>query len=216
VIDEPDVALTDWGLAVEAAAFAVLLARERPPARCGRAWWVLFFAAGSVAALVGGTVHAFWGPRTTPVADALWIVTLLVVGLASLAAWGIGARLQFSRVVARWIVTLAVAGFAAYTVAILAGVRAFALAAGTTLVSALFLLAVFARAAVRTNSRPAWTGFLGVLTTIVAAYVQWARIGVHPAFGHNALYHVIQAVALLMLFTAARGLGRTAEEDRAC
>jgi hypothetical protein len=50
-------------------------------------------------------------------------------------------------------------------------------------------------------------GVLGVLLTLVASLAQQARIDVHPRyFDHNALYHVLEAVALLFLWYAARSL----------
>jgi len=47
---------------------------------------------------------------------------------------------------------------------------------------------------------------LGIPLTFVAATVQQRRLAVHlPYLSHNALYHVIQGLALLMIFTG-RGL----------
>ncbi len=44
---------------------------------------------------------------------------------------------------------------------------------------------------------------------LVAAGVQQLGIALHPVyFDHNALYHLIQAVAVLMLFLSARGIVR--------
>jgi hypothetical protein len=40
--------------------------------------------------------------------------------------------------------------------------------------------------------------------TLVAAAVQQARIALHPTyFNHNALYHLLQAIALFLIFRAA-------------
>jgi hypothetical protein len=48
-------------------------------------------------------------------------------------------------------------------------------------------------------------GVTGLALTFVAAAVQQLRIAIHPVyFNHNALYHVIQAGALLLIFVAAR------------
>ncbi len=52
---------------------------------------------------------------------------------------------------------------------------------------------------------------MGLLLTFVAAYVQQAKIGLNPQyFNHNALYHLIQAVALGMFFLSARQLTKAA------
>jgi hypothetical protein len=42
--------------------------------------------------------------------------------------------------------------------------------------------------------------------TFVAAAVQYTRVDPHPVYvNHNALYHVIQAVALLLIYRGALG-----------
>jgi hypothetical protein len=69
------------------------------------------------------------------------------------------------------------------------------------------LLFAFAHAWQRRRSDFLAAGIAGVALTFVAAAVQHGRIGLHPRyFNHNALYHLIQAFALLLIFLAARGL----------
>ena len=79
---EPDVTLTDYLLAAEAALFFVLLQRGNVGSARLRTWFSLFFASGLVASLCGGTVHGFllepgWGQ------SALWLITLLAMGVAA-------------------------------------------------------------------------------------------------------------------------------------
>ena len=57
---EPDVALTDYALFVECAAFAWLIARRPTDLMTLRRWTVLFFVFTALAALFGGTVHGFY------------------------------------------------------------------------------------------------------------------------------------------------------------
>jgi hypothetical protein len=55
-------------------------------------------------------------------------------------------------------------------------------------------------------------GVVGLLLTFAAAAVQQAGIGLHADwFNHNALYHLMQGVALLFLFAAARAILRNRE-----
>ena len=50
-----------------------------------------------------------------------------------------------------------------------------------------------------------WTGVSGVAILFVGAGVQQSGITLHPVYmSANALYHVIQAVAFLLLFLYAR------------
>ena len=61
---EAAVALTDFGLALEAGAFAWLINRGRTGrgGSCNQAlsrWFVLFFCAATTASITGGAVHGF-------------------------------------------------------------------------------------------------------------------------------------------------------------
>jgi hypothetical protein len=44
----------------------------------------------------------------------------------------------------------------------------------------------------------------GVVLSLVAAAVQQSGVAIHRNFNHNDLYHVVQAVALWLLYLAAR------------
>ncbi len=204
IIAEPDVALTDYALALETTVLAYLVHRRPSARRSLRAGWVLFFGAGAVATLAGGTVHGFF-PAPGPVEAALWALALLAVGVTALAAWAVGALVQFPPRTARWIVAAAVAEFAAYAIAVASGARAFALAVADYLPAALFLLVVFFLAWRRTAERPPLVGGLGLGVTFLAAWVQVSAVALPPLhLGPNTLYHLIQAVALLMIFVGAR------------
>jgi hypothetical protein len=55
-------------------------------------------------------------------------------------------------------------------------------------------------------------GIAGLVLSFAGAAIQQAEIGL-PALGvtHNALYHLVQAVALVLIFWAAVGLTRESE-----
>ncbi len=73
--------------------------------------------------------------------------------------------------------------------------------------AALFLLAVFGWKAARSGIRGAWAGMAGLVLSFLAAAVQQLRIAPDPArFDHNALYHVLQAVALILIYRGAAAL----------
>ena len=81
-----------------------------------------------------------------------------------------------------------------------------ALAIAAYLPAALFLLAVFVSAGHR-RGRSNVSGTVGLALTFVAAAVQQLHIALHPVyFNHNALYHVIQGIAIVLLFLGARQL----------
>ena len=80
-----------------------------------------------------------------------------------------------------------------------------AVAIAAYLPASLFWLAVLVLAYRETRQSPALAGVIGVLLTFAAAWVQQRNIALHPRyFDHNALYHVIQFIALFLLYRSAR------------
>jgi hypothetical protein len=206
LITEPDVTLTDYGLAVECAVFTHLLARDAHREPIG-AWFLLFFAATGLAALTGGTVHGFFADERTLGSRILWPATLLLIGGAAFAAWGLGAHLQFPARVARWVVLAAAAGLAGYAVVVLFVSQLFLVAVLHYLPATVFLITVFALGYRRGGQRAFLLGLVALALTLVASGIQQGRIALHPAyFNHNALQHLVQGVALFVLFRSARRL----------
>ena len=204
---EPDVTLTDYGLFVECAAFAWLLARGSARSDSLRLSVVLFFAFTALAALFGGTVHGFFVDRTDVVGRWMWTLSMLAIGASALAGWAIGARLLFAPDRVIWVDRAAVGVTVVYAVVILFVSDAFGVAVAGYLPAAIFLFAGFIRAAVRGRTTWARRGALGLALSFVAAAIQRFGISVHPVYlNHNALYHVVQAVALALIFVAGRGL----------
>ncbi len=204
MIDEPDVTLTDYGLALECALFTILLARYRRDGSLAP-WFMLFFASIGVAALAGGTVHGFIPDKTSPAAAVLWILSLLALGVTALGAWVIGARMQWSAAGARWVQVAAVIVFGMYGLAVLVLTQAFWIAIVNYVPATAFLLVVWTLAYRRSREGLMLLGVIGLTLTFVAAGVQMGRIALHPVyFNHNALYHLVQAVALLMIFLGCR------------
>ena len=205
MITEPDVTFTDYGLAAECVLFTYLLARKGDRQQQFRTWFAVFFGSLGVASLFGGTVHGFFPDLETPGHRALWPATLLAIGVATLAAWIVGARIQFSRGVARSIAVAAMLQLVGYCVVVLFIVQTFRVAILNYLPASIFLLVVFFLSYIRVRKREVLIGLVGIFLTFVGAAMQQAGIVVHPVyFNHNALYHVVQAVALFMIFWSAR------------
>ncbi len=202
---EPAVALTDYLLAVECGVFAALLAR-----RGADAAWTVVFAATSVASLLGGTVHGFLPDAEGPASRALWAITILCVGVTAAALVRAGAGVGWGRERARRLnsgLGLALIGYAGVVLFVR---REFTVAIAAYLPAALFLMFVFARNGWRGRPAGVAPALSGITITIGGAAAQNAGIGLHPVyFDHNALYHVVQAVALYLLFRAALEVGET-------
>jgi hypothetical protein len=205
MIAEPDVTLTDYGLAIECALLAAFLHRTPTSTVSLRFYFVMFFCAVGLAALLGGTDHGFLLDKTTRLRVVVWKGTLVAIGVSALAAWQASALL-IAPTPGRWIRAGAVVAFIGYLFAV-ARTDAFLVAIVHYLPAVLFLFAVFGWRYARGRERHYLWGVVALLLTLAAASVQQARIGLHPVlFNHNALYHLIQAVALWLLFVAARGI----------
>ncbi len=205
LITEPDVTLTDYGLAVECAVLACWLWRRGDPRQLLRAWLAMFFASVGMAALLGGTVHGFFLDAETAGYRVLWPATLLAIGVAALAAWGAGARIQFGWPLARRITTLAGLLLAGYAILVLFVTQTFLTAIVFYLPAAVFLLIVFFLAYRRTRNHQVLAGTIGLGLTFVASGLQQSGVGLHPVyFNHNALYHLMQAAALFLIYRGAR------------
>jgi hypothetical protein len=205
-VTEPDVTLSDYALFVECALFAGLIANQPARRTTLRRWMWLFFGFTGAAALLGGTVHGFFAEGGT-LGRALWKGSLLAIGGGALAALAMGAYLLFRARRARLVVAAAAALAAVYAIVILLINDDFWVAVAGYLPAAVVLLGAFASQG-RDAGRPwARLGVLGLLLTVVAAGVQQLRVALHPIyFTHNTLYHVIQGVALAMIFAACRRL----------
>lgn len=200
---EPDVTLTDFALAAECAIFCALALRWPASNLRLRYWWVVLFASIGLGSLLGGIVHGFVEPG--PTSETLWRATLLALGLTTLATWAIGAHMQFREPAATWVRGAAIAQVVIYSAVVLFVSSSFIVAIATYVPATVFLLVVMILTYRRAPHRSLAYGIGGLVLTFVAAAVQQLRIAIHPVyFNHNALYHVIQGVALFLIFLGAR------------
>jgi hypothetical protein len=212
-LTEPDVALTDFALAVECALLARLLGRAGPAASRLRVTFVVFFASIGASALAGGAMHGFCLEASGAGHRLLWPATLLGIGVTAAAAWIAGARMLLRPPFARVITWAAALGFAAYAARVLSGSQEFRVAVLFYLPAALFLTIAHLVLFVRTRAREIGIGLAGLGLSFAAAFVQQARVALHPVyFTHNAVYHVLQGIALFLIFLGARRLARDETE----
>lgn len=204
MITEPDVTLTDYGLAIECAMFAYVLYRAERPTHALRRWFVVFFVMGSAAALAGGTVHGFFHDRNTVGGRFLWSFTLLAIGGSALAAWAVGTRFITTQTLQRLVMSGAVVTSVAYVFVVVRITSSFLVAVVNYLPALIFLTGTFVVLYARVRTPEVLCGVAGLLLMFVAAGIQWGGVALHPVyFNHNALYHVVQGVALALFFKAA-------------
>jgi hypothetical protein len=195
---EPDVTLTDYGLAIECMVLAGLIYAYGAQGDALRFWFIAFFIALGVAALIGGTFHGFLGSQSSLGLTVLWP-----------ALWSIGATLIFSERVANWVLWGALFAFGVYVLLILFSSQAFWIAIINYTPAATFLLVALLVMYSRNGMSYLLVGVGGIVLTFIAATIQHTGISIHPRyFNHNALYHLIQAVALFLIYWTARVLVR--------
>jgi hypothetical protein len=207
MIQEPDVTLTDYGLAVEATLLAWLLRRKPAANALLRTSFVWFYLSIAVAAILGGTYHGFLPAMDKLTAAIMWRAVLITIGVTAFTGWRIGAQLLFSSAIANSVSRLAAVELAVYALVAIFLQQNFALAIVNYLPAVFFLIMSFAVSFARSRDGTTLLGLGGLLLTLVAAAVQHLQISIHPLyFNHNALYHVLQGVALVAIFVAARKL----------
>ena len=159
----------------------------------------MFFSATALASLAGGAVHGFFADS-----KILWRFVLIALGVVSASAWALGARLLLTDRVAGFVTAGALVELAVYTLLVVFVTDSFSIAIANYLPSTLFLIVAFVASYRSGAGTPVAIGLCGLLLTLVAAAVQQARIALHPTyFNHNALYHLLQAIALFLIFRAA-------------
>ncbi len=78
----------------------------------------------------------------------------------------------------------------------------------------MFLILSFVVRLLRKPDRFVGIGLAGVVLTLLAAAVQHLRVSFSVRFNHNALYHLLQGIALLLIFLAARELIRAESHNK--
>lgn len=201
-------AWTDLALGVEAATFAILVARDRHARDSAiNAPLVAFFGATAAASVAGAALHGLTTDEADPRRRALWRLALGSIGVASLSSWFLGARLALSRGASRTVTRTATIAHVPYFAAVLSGDRPFAVAIASYVPGALFLGGSLAsRLRDRQHRRPAATALMALLITVAAAGVQVGRIGLTRRFDHNALYHTLQAIGIAIFYRAATAM----------
>ena len=209
---QPDVVLTDYALALACLVFAWLLAPARRQSSSIGFWFIIFFLATALAAAMGGTVHGFFEAPASIAHRILWPLTLIAIGLTGLSGARLGALLALDRATALRISRFAAALFLVYCGVVLFATGNFLAAILAYLPVTLFLGWVFWRAYRQTSQSAFLKGVAGIGIVLVAAGVQQARIGIHPRyFNHNALYHLLQALGLFLIFVTARDITKPKE-----
>ncbi|HEY7568964.1 MAG TPA: hypothetical protein VH762_15400 [Gemmatimonadaceae bacterium] len=202
-INDPDVVYTDLALAVLGTSLAWRLWRERTElARAG----VVIMGALASAAFFGALFHAFFPSDTeTRAGFFAWVPVSLSIMLVSCTLLALGLRVlvpALSASVRRLLVAVYCVSFVYAVLFVDESYGTIVRFYAPTLI--LFLIAAV-REAVRQSARAWWLLAAAFALSIVAALLQQLQVALHPVyFDHNALYHVMQGIALVLLYFGFR------------
>jgi hypothetical protein len=200
-IHDPDVALTDLGLALLGGYLGWRLWRapgQRMLLRSG----ALLMGGLASAALWGAVFHAFFPAGTATLTGFLaWVPVALSIVVAASAMLELSLRLLLPRI--QWGGRRAIAATyaAGFAVVVLLVHESFS-SIVYFYTPALILLLIAAGQQAISSRDTGWTLIaIGLIMSAGAAMLRQARVAVHPVyFDHNALYHVVQGIALVFLY----------------
>ncbi len=208
MIAEPDVALTDYALVVETFLFGLWMYRSNG-FKPLNVWFVFLFWSIAVAALLGGTVHGFFPDPRSSMARVSWLTTMIFLGLTALAEYGIAAHLLLTSRLANIFILAAGLIFGIYVAIVLFWNSTFRIAVIDYGAGLILLLIGFSWLYSRDRNRAALVGIAGLFLTVAASLVQQAHISISTRyFNHNALYHLLEGIALFLIYRAGQSLVR--------
>ena len=206
-IHDPDVVYTDLGLALLGAYLAWRLWKSPRSGFLTRAG-VFILGGLASAALWGAVFHAFFPANTATRAGFIaWIPVSLSIVVVATTLLSLGLHVLSSRLLPLWkpIVAIYAVCFAFVVLFVDESYGTIVRFYGPTLI--LFLIVTLLQA-LRGGGRGWWVLAISLTISIVAALLQQAKWSIHPVyFDHNAVYHVVQGVAIVLLYLGFRRVG---------
>ncbi len=203
LLQQPAVAITDFLLAFETIILGWVILNIRSKSRV-RLFVFLFYISLALGSILGGIVHGFFPEAGSFWNLILWKSTMISIGLVALFAWLIAGDLVLSKY-NKLILYLAPFEFLLYSFFIIFVSSKFNTAILNYLPAIIFLFIAFSILYFRRKNLSILLGLVGIILTFISAWIQQAQIALHPIyFNHNALYHLVQAIALLLIFFALK------------
>ncbi len=206
-IHDPDVVITDLGLAVLGTWFAWRLFSTTPPGSIGKTGALLMAGLAS-AAFWGAVFHAFFPEDTATLPGFIaWIPVTLSIVVTAATLLELGLRLLAPRLRLRIRRALVAAYAGVFAAMVLLVDESFTTIVRFYVPALLLFLAGSTAQALRGGAGWTLVAF-GLALSAGAALLQQLEVALHPVyFDHNAVYHVVQAAALVLLFLGFRRTG---------
>lgn len=200
-IHEPDVVFTDLGLAILAAYFGRRLWKTSATGTPSKSGAVLMAGLAS-AAFWGAIFHAFFPDDTATRAGYIaWMPVALSIIVAAATMLHLALPILAPRFPLRLHRLIVVTYTAVFAMVVLLVDESFSSIVHFYVPALILLLIAAGREAAR-HKESAWMLIAtGLFLSAIAASLEQAQVAIHPVyFDHNALYHVVQSVALVVLY----------------
>ncbi len=182
-IHEPMTLATDYLLTIAAAVFAIRLWRTNRH-------WALAFLFTATGSFFGGTYHGFGPVLHVLTTIVLWKLTVYSIGLASFfLVLGSGRNLLLVALVK--------------LIVYMSWMTAHSDFLWVIIDYGIALLIVAVVQLVQRGPSTRWV-IGSIVVSVIGALVQMSGLRLHEHFNHNDLYHVIQFVALWLLYRAGK------------
>jgi hypothetical protein len=204
---EPDVALTDFALAAQCAALAVVLLIRRSDNRALEQRFAALFSALAVASFLGGTWHAVFSGPPTDAGRWVWLAAMVALALAAACLWFIAAMLVPSIPWAERLRMIGICQVAGQITLSGFATDAFAVGAIGILPGLFVLMALYLRIYMATRKPLVLIGLSGLALTALSGLVIAFGITLHPRWATpNAVYHVLEFLAFWLVFLSIPAL----------
>jgi hypothetical protein len=169
-----------------------------------RRWFAIVLGAIAVSSLLGAISHGFLPDTDSSLGALLWRSTLMLLGPAAVGLCMLACLLLFRPGTVERARAVALILLAIYVGLVLFEYHKFVIALLLYLPATMMLLAGFV-VRWRQGQSFAVDGAIAMVLTLIAGLLQYLHVGIHQVyFNHNALYHVIQGVAVYFLYRAGR------------
>lgn len=211
---EPTTAITDWILAIECFFFGHMLFWHHGKISNNQTFkhikaFGLFFLFIGMGSLFGGIAHGFnYLSESYPLFKYVWVITVLCIGKASFYL-GCAIVLRFFDHLQKIILPMLALKFLIYVLLAFGiipnsfynnGDVSFSLVIMDYAPIQFWFFVMMLFTFLKTKSIHHSTVVSGLLLSFMGSLLQAFKVSPHPMFNHNDLYHVIQMLALFLVY----------------
>ncbi len=205
---EFSVAVTDFILFIESFLFTYFLYKQKTSQILLRRFFILLFLSLSTSSLLGAIFHAFFPQKTATINGfVVWILIAVSIGITASLVWCINGIILKGNKLLKIILPFAILYLLTFIYVLLYVNYQFKTVI-IFYVPPMIIFALISLIQFLKNHLSAWLYlFLGIIISFIAAIIQYLQISLNPVyFNFNSFYHLIQGIALIIIFLSFRSL----------